>query len=614
MSQQVRIRLMALALTGVGAGACIATEAAAQTVPPRIQDLIPDWANYVPATGPLTFSTPQGAAYWSPCLAIMGANARPVPIPDNGICGPNIAAAAIPAVTVSDGAGRIIFFNIVMAVGNSTLNGTGIRYSYTLTDTQIVRTTMIGGGINANVRIAGTTAVLGSGSALTLGPAVAQAMANANLAGLRGRILPPVVTTTGIVQSDVITGVSSVLTGRTDTPTLEDFIAGTSIVNGVRVLDVVVIGPVGRCAGRSSFNMSCEGGVQYSLPTGSTSLVVVLDTALTSTTTINRTVTSTGLATVDIPVAAYDRVHPAAQTSGFDQSDRFLARMLRSGDAGFGAALGRDGRLSMFLEGTAASNDYDARGGVSVSDGSFTGVRGGLAFAASSTLTIGAAGEGGRTRWTLHDAGLPESARGDAWRAGAFLRWSPGQWRVQAAGFGGRQQVRSTVSSTFGAGTSTARYDASVYGLGGEVGYAIPAGSFTLTPSIGIDWLGWRAPAFSETGGMAPLTVAAASREQIRPHIGLAADYRGEKVSLGAFARGTLVTGDRQGLVSARDGLSQAGSFAVTGPSSSREEAELGAHIDYALSPAATISISGNARIGSAAASYGGQIGVRVGF
>lgn len=241
---------------------------------------------------------------------LCGANARPVQIPPAS-CG---TTSPVPAVTIFDGSGRLVFIYTPGPPG-MTVTTFGLRFSYSLIDTQVVRITNIGGGINANVRIAGTTAILGSGSAITLNAAVAQALANSNLSGVRGRILPPVVTTTGIVQSDVITRVSSVLTGRTDVITEEILLGGTSIVNGVSVLTAAVIGPVGQCAGRSSFNMSCEGGIQYSTPAGTTLIIEVFDTALTTTTTIDRTVTSTGLASVDIPIAAYGRAHRGIRAS-----------------------------------------------------------------------------------------------------------------------------------------------------------------------------------------------------------------------------------------------------------------------------------------------------------
>jgi hypothetical protein len=466
---------------------------------------------------------------------------------------------------------------------------------YRTIDTVFTNSVTVGGGVTATVRAGGVQ--LSSITAPTAESAQVQALAAAGAIDLPGRQLPAVITSNGVIENVSETS-ATVLTGR-----------DTYFSQGVVVFGPGPV-PVGN-RGRCSLDpvLTCEGGATLYLGQNDTLGAVLILQDLYLTTTITRTITSSGEIILDIPFAAYGRVHPAAQTIGFDQSDRFVARLLRGGDARLAAPLG--GRAMVFLEGAGQSHHYDSDGDIASSHGSSQGVRAGIAVAPHTDLVLGLAGEDQRGRWRLNDEVLPESMRTRSWRLGGFASWSPGPWRLNAAGFGGNQHVASTADSTLGGGTSTARYEANVYGAGVEAGYAIPVGAITLTPSVGVDWLGWHAPAVNEAGGLAPLSVASSRRDQWRGHIGLAADHQGERIGFGGFVRATFVSGDRQGRVIASDGVSDPGSFTIDGPASDREVGEAGAHVDYALSARATLSLSGSARFGDDTRDYAGQIGLR---
>jgi outer membrane autotransporter protein len=249
----------------------------------------------------------------------------------------------------------------------------------------------------------------------------------------------------------------------------------------------------------------------------------------------------------------------------------------------------------------------------------FTGLRGGLLAAVGEDLSLGAVIEGGHWGWTLNDKTLPEHLSGDSVRGGAFLNWMAGPWRLNFGAFLGSQQVRSTASSTLGGGASRAAYDADVYGLGGEAGYPVAMGDWTLTPLVGVSWLGWSSPAFTETGGIAPLTVAAASRDQIRTSMGLgldqAFDISGMPLALGGFAKLFGIHGDRTSMVSASDGgLSAPGSFAVAGPGSGSVGGEIGAHAALSITSNAAITLSWSSRLANHASDHAGQIGLQIGL
>ncbi|MCP1469746.1 hypothetical protein J3E64_001428 [Sphingobium sp. OAS761] len=483
---------------------------------------------------------------------------------------------------------------------NSTTDVFGGSAAYRLFETTRTITSNIGGGITANVRAGGV--IRSSASAPDSVSAQAAALDQIGALSLPGRRLSAVVTRAGIVEDITEFRVSAI--------TARDTYVVTIITFGPAN---IIVGKRGRC---DEFLTTCEGGLTYAVGDDETNFSTFFLEDVYVTHTVNRTVTSTGTITIDIPFAAYGRVHPAAQAMGFQQSGRFLARLLPGGDMAAARPLGRaDSRLSMYLAGIASRSNFDARGGVASSSGTFSGVTGGLAWRASDALTLGLAGEGGRWRWHLDDPVLPERAdSAPSWRAGGFAAWSGGPWRIGAAGFGGRQTVRSVASSTLGGGTSTARYRASTYGAGVQAGYALPVGAFTLTPSLGADWLGWHSPAATESGGLAPLAVARASREQWRLHAGLAADHGGEHWLVGAHVTGTYVTGDRTGLVMASDGASAPGRFGIEGPSANRTEAEMGAVIGYRFAPGVTAALSGDARFGRQALTYGGQASLRFTF
>lgn len=487
----------------------------------------------------------------------------------------------------------------------ATVSGTftqSIGFAYTLTETNVTKSVQVGGGITAIVRANGT--VLGSATAATSAQAQSLALATATAPRLNGRALRAPIISAGGVTESVSESTARLLTGRdtylTD-PGIITFGPGPTLS-----------GNMGRCNSNYS---SCEGGVTLRLGGNDTDTKVIWFQDLYVTNTTTRTITSSGTVYLDFASAANGFGHPAAQTVGFEISNRFMGRLLSPQSY---APLGDSG-ISVFVEGTGQTGDLDGAAGLASSSFGFTGLRGGLSSAISDTVSLGAVIEGGHWGWSLHDKAAPEHLAGDSVRGGAFLDWNAGGWRLNLGAFAGSQQVRSTGSSTQGGGTSVVAYDADVYGAGGEAGYPVAMGNWTLTPLVGISWLGWRTPTFTETGGLAPLTVAAASRDQFRTSVGLGLDQLLDlgdtPLAVSAFAKLLGIYGDRTGLISASDGgLSAPGSFAIAGPGSGGVGGEIGAHAALSIAPHAAITLGWSSLLANHATSHAGTIGIRVGL
>ena len=323
-------------------------------------------------------------------------------------------------------------------------------------------------------------------------------------------------------------------------------------------------------------------------------------------------------------VRAIGTAHPAMQVVALDASDIFLSRLLGPGKAAIGAPVmvdGKPSRWSVFLEGTGYWGRIGATASLPGSTYSFGGVRGGLGYTVTPDLSVGFAAEGGRTTWSMSDATSRDSASGDGFRAGAFALYSPGAWRFSAAAFAGRQHFDTNSSWVGISDATTASFDATTYGAGVTAGYAFNLGGVTLTPRAGLSWLGWNSPSYAESGGLLPLSVESATRNQVRPSLGLTAEHsfaidNGQALSLGASVKGFAVLGDHDGSVRATAaGFSSPGSFGIEAPGLGRYGVELGGYGALALSATTALTASYSGRImGHGGITHGGQIGLKVAF
>lgn len=567
-----------------------------------LDEPLPDLAMFGPATSLLTADTAATAAFYNGCFTLLGPG-NAVVAQGAGSCGNN--GAPIPP---DDGA-QFRDANGV-AFGSAGPETFLQSFSYSLSNTQVVNTSFVGGGVQTFVRVAGIATQLATATAPTLEEATSAALIQADFGFTRGRILPAIVNPSGVIESEVINSSTTRLTGR------DDFAAFLTTIGGVGPNgepDTVIAGQRGQCAG---FVNACESGLRFVVLPGASNLVLVVHTDFYTTTTIDRTVTSTGTAFVDVPIAHEGVSHAAAQTVGFALGDRFLRRLTSPGAAGFGEPAGLSdeaARWRVFLEGTGA------RGELTGNDRyHFQAIRGGLSRVVNPNLDLGAAFEVGNWRYKHPDAFVPERGEGDLWRLGAFARYTPGRWRLHGAVIGGEQDVETTGMSLAGAGTSQSKVRARVFGAGTEAGYAIPVDGFTLAPHARVTALRWTSPAVVESGGAAPLSIAKATREQVRLALGATLGRRyeiepGFDLGVEIGARAFTTTGDTRGRVVASDAIAPS-PFAIEGPSGERNGVEFSAGVTLVKDGRMAIAASYEGRFAGDEQSHAGILTLKMAF
>jgi hypothetical protein len=563
---------------------------------------VPDLSAFAPLTTLPLWDTAEATAVYGGCVSIVDSN-NDVIVPASGSCTGGGVNFGLPISTLGGG---------VVGSADANVQVFLISTGYRLFDTTAVSTTLVGGGIQAFVRVAGHADVLSSATALSLGDAQSQAMAGADFSFTRGRLLPALIDATGVIETETIDSVTTRLTGR------DQFLYFVVVVGANPVGSRhAIVGPRGACANVAS---DCAGGVKFDHPGNSDGSVTVGNIAIAhtdfyTTTTINRTITSTGTAFIDVPIAHEGVAHAASQTVGLALGDRFLRRLTTPGAAGFGQPLGPSDEASrwrVFLEGTGAVGD------LSNDRYHFSALRGGLSRVINSNLDLGLAFEAGNWRYKHPDAFVPERAEGDLWRLGAFARYTPGPWRLHGAVIGGEQDVETTGISLAGAGTSRSKARARIYGAGAEVGYAIPVDGFTLTPHARVTALRWTSPATSETGGAAPLSIAKATREQGRLALGATLGKRyeiepGLDLGVEIGARAFTTTGDTRGRVLASDAIASS-SFVIDGPSGERSGVELSAGVTLVKDGRMAIAASYEGRFAGDEQSHAGMLTLKMTF
>lgn len=411
------------------------------------------------------------------------------------------------------------------------------------------------------------------------------------------------------VSSDRILGQN--LTGRDTLLFLVDQVGGSSLTGGP--LAQAIIGTQTNCPTANS-TIGCQGGVRVDSPGNTSALIVHTITTLFITTSVERTI-SGGTTFYDAPLTPLPigAVHAAAQSAGFDAADRFLGRL---GRADLGLDDGK--RAHVWGEAWVGRTRFDVPAFAGMTgDAGRTSADGhgfllGAAFAVSDTLTLGIAGEWGRSNLDVANAITPESARADHLSGGVHARLRQGRFSANAAAMIGTVDVDSAGASSLG--TATGRYDATIKGASADAGYDIGAGAVSLRPHIGFAWLDWRRPAFAEAGGPAPLSVARASGQQSRLWAGLSARGSAGALTLAAYARAARVGGDRVAAVTTFDPQLPGVPFTVTGPDHGRTLGEYGGELSIALGANARAALGYDGRSSGGLTTHAGRVTVRVGF
>lgn len=507
-------------------------------------------------------------------------------------------------VILSDAAATNPFFFCRFGVAHDA-TGTGGQFIFLTTSEIRVFNVTVASLIDNSIGSPGTVELRGIGAssggvtvqATNLAAARSSLLLSARARDRRRYVLGTAVQTGGGAQIITDRTLGQTLTGTDTLTALFNIIGPSSAIIGTR----------NNCPTANS-TIGCAGGVTIDIPSNSAALIAHVFSTLYITTTVERTITG-GTTFYDAPLTPLPigAVHAAAQSAGFDGADHFLWRLGRA-DLG----VSDDRRAHVWGEAWVGRTRFDANG-----DGGRTSADGhgfllGAAFAVSDSLTLGIAGEWGRTTLDVANALTPESARTDHLSGGVHARLRQGRFSANAAAMIGTVDVDSAGASSLG--TATGRYDATIKGASAGAGYDLRAGAVTLRPHIGLALLDWQRGALTEVGGPAPLTVARASGQQSRLMAGLSARGSAGALTLAAYARAVRVGGDRVAAVTTFDPQLPGVPFTVIGPDHGRTLGEYGAEASIALGANARAALGYDGRSSGGLTTHAGRVTVRIGF
>ncbi|WP_373824618.1 autotransporter outer membrane beta-barrel domain-containing protein, partial [Achromobacter insuavis] len=184
--------------------------------------------------------------------------------------------------------------------------------------------------------------------------------------------------------------------------------------------------------------------------------------------------------------------------------------------------------------------------------------------------------------------------RGLALRAGASHTWHDLSTRrdVDFPGFSDR------LKGGYRAGTTQ---------VFGELAYQIRAGGAGLEPYANVAHVKLRTHGFTERGGAAALSAAAASTDITFTTLGLRAatalDLKGAPLTLRGMAGWRHAFGDATPLATMR--FAGGGAFAVSGVPLARDTAVLEAGLDYAATARTTLGLAYNGQLGAGLSDHG---------
>jgi hypothetical protein len=370
----------------------------------------------------------------------------------------------------------------------------------------------------------------------------------------------------------------------------------------------VPVGTLVNCPASASA-IGCVGGVAFDVPIGGTLFLAETYTTLFITTFVERTLTGgTTFYDVELTPLPAGAVHSAFANAGFLVSDRFLRRLA---DGPVEAEIGRG---AFWSEAWTSQASFDAEGVLGATDIDSFGFAGGFVVRPSQHWTLGLAGEYGETDLSIADALTPEAGEASHLKLGAHAAFDHGRFYANAGAMIGAFDIDTIGVSVLG--QARADYDATISGVSLEAGYDFPAGALTLTPNVGASVLSWERDGFSETGGPAPLTLAAEDESQTRVWAGLNARWTpdvGEgHLDVSAYARAVSLSGDTRAHVTTFDPQLPGEAFVVAGPDFGDSAAEFGASLDYRLGERTRIDAAYDGRFGDGFDEHAGRITLRV--
>ncbi|WP_260582791.1 autotransporter outer membrane beta-barrel domain-containing protein [Sphingopyxis sp. PET50] len=291
-------------------------------------------------------------------------------------------------------------------------------------------------------------------------------------------------------------------------------------------------------------------------------------------------------------------VHGLAPQAAGDSVDMFGTRLRNAGRA-----------PGLWLSGYGWTGERDARGEIPGDKRKAWGMTGGGSVTLAPGLTGGAGFDAGRIRLRLPAVG--ERAEINLTQFGAHLAWSGGGWFVRGSGSFGYGHANTETAPADIAITASGRNRIRTTSLSAEAGRDFQVGGWTLTPSVGGQWLRVRSGAFTETGNIA-LEADAASQGFAKGWAGIEAQHEAGPLTVSSYARVTVQDNDPIAIPVRFVGIDV--DMTLDGPSLGAVGGEAGLAAGLKLGPNATAFAAYDARLRDGLTLHSGTVGVRVRF
>ncbi|MGX5799737.1 autotransporter domain-containing protein [Bradyrhizobium sp. Arg314] len=312
-------------------------------------------------------------------------------------------------------------------------------------------------------------------------------------------------------------------------------------------------------------------------------------------------------------------IHASAKTALIEDS-RFLRNAvndrLRAAFEGVGAASApvmgyADGepvlvpattdRLAVWSQGFGSWGHSDGDGNAARLNRSTGGVFIGADAPVFETWRFGAVAGYSRTTFNVRDC--RSSGTSDNYHVGLYggTQWGSLAFRTAAAYTWHDISTDRTVAFPGFSDSLKGDYNAGTAQVFGELGYGIRAGNFAFEPFANLAYVSLHTDGFTEPGGAAALTSAAANTEATFATLGLRASNSLTLGGIHATAKGTLGWRHAFGDVTPLSTMAFAGGapFSIAGVPIARDAAVIEAGLDFALTPATMLGVSYNGQFAS---------------
>ena len=365
---------------------------------------------------------------------------------------------------------------------------------------------------------------------------------------------------------------------------------------------------------------SANNGGSITLAGGQVNINVAFTTTFTidtATTTTNTTTTSEVYDIDGLSVQGIGTVHAAVIEAGFDQAERFGRRLLDDlGGRGTGQApLTR--RLHLWLEPYAWRAVTSADGSIVGNRRTGYGMNGGLGYALTPHLMIGAAADVGTTN--IDDVGANEHAGVDTTQIGVSADWHGSVFYAHLAGSYGWARATTNVTPTGFTQTAAAAYRLRTASASGEIGahLTLPGTTgLTLTPALGLGHADTHSTGFAESGSIVALVDPAGDYDRTKAWAGLTAETRRGvgahgSLDISVYGRAVEILGSRN-VALPTTFVGSTIPLTIAGVRASRLGADFGASLGYDFDQRVRLFAAGDARLRDGFTSETASAGLRI--